>query len=402
MNKTREFIKKFFHPFFILCMVPATIAGIFIIYNSRQAYATEEWVCEYLKSGNNNLSDLDIQVLARNLSAQIDRKMEEMSPDAELTKEQLRMLLAAVNEELQYASFSISQEELAGISSDTVKRTLSENLPEEACAAPHKAELDEAINSLEAQLLEIRTAAAGLGSSEKSISEGQIREIAEKAGLDEDTVKSWIREIHSSAIDSYDTAIEELAALLDTDGELLKKLLADAAQQEDAAAYLAARLEITQEQLKSVLGQAGSSGSRELLELAARLKSAEEELQNQISSDMSLITDSITSVQQQVIHNKSITDETIQENRQDALSAIEENRAEVDKQIINSKTIINETIRESSQTLLSLIEANKAETDEQINADRENTDAAIQKLQQNVLFYEYDEETNTLKLFESQ
>ena len=71
---------------------------------------------------------------------------------------------------------------------------------------------------------------------------------------------------------------------------------------------------------------------------------------------MSLITNSITSVQQQIITNKNITEETIQENRQDTLSAIA---------------------------------ANRAETDAQISTNKEKTDAAIQELQQNVLFYEY-------------
>lgn len=363
MNKLKETIKKYIHPIFIVCMVLIIIAGIFIIYNSRQEYVTEEWVSEYFKKYNDRLSDLDIQVLTQNLSSEIDEKLAEMDCSEELSKEQLMALLAMVNEELQYANFSIPQEEVSKISTDIVKKIVAENM-KEFYAASHKT--DEIIDNLGMQLLEIRIAMEKSEQNESGISEQQVREIAQAAGLDEETVKKWIMEIHSSDADKYDAAIQELSELLDTDTENLKKLLADARLQDDAIEYLANRLEITEERLNTILDIAGNSSNRELLELAARLKAAETELQNQMKSDMSLITSSITSVQQQIITNKNITEETIQENRQDTLCAIE---------------------------------ANKAETDAQISTNKEKTDAAIQELQQNVLFYEYDEDTNTLKLF---
>lgn len=362
MKKIKEIIKKCIHPFLILCMVLIIIAGIFIIHNSRQKYVTEEWVSEYLEKYNDRLSDLDIQILTQNLSSEIDKKLAETGSE-ELTREQLMAFLAIVNEELQYADFSIPQEEVSRISADIVKRIASERM-EEVYATSHKT--DEMIDNLEMQLFEIRTAMENIEQNEGSMSEQQIKEIAKSVGLDEETVKSWIREIHFSDTDKYDAAIQELSELLDTDAEKLKSLLTDAKLQEDAIEFLANRLEITEERLNSILNQAGNSSNRELLELAARLKAAESELQNQMQSGMSLITNSITSVQQQIVTNKNITEETIQENRQDALSAIA---------------------------------ASKAETDAQINTNKENTDAAIQELQQNVLFYEYDEDTNTLKLF---
>jgi len=363
LKKIKEIIKKYIHPFFILCMVLIIIAGIFIIHNSRQKYVTEEWVSEYLEKYNDRLSDLDIQVLTQNLSSEIDKKLAEMETSGELTKEQLMSLLAMVNKELQYADFCIPQGEVSRISTDIVKKIASERM-EEFYATSHKT--DEMIDSLEAQLFEIRAAMENLEENEASMSEQQIKEIARAAGLDEETVKSWIREIHSSDTDKYDAAIQELSELLDTDAEKLKSLLADANLQDDAIEFLANRLEITEERLNSILDMAGNSSNRELLELAARLKAAESELQNQMKSDMSLITNSITSVQQQIVANKNITEEAIQENRQDALSEIA---------------------------------ANRAETDAQISTNKEKMDAAIQELQQNVLFYEYDEDTNTLKLF---
>lgn len=147
---------------------------------------------------------------------------------------------------------------------------------------------------------------------------------------------------------------------------MLKTLTDEAEEQKNSIAYLAKRLGMTEERLNAVLQVAGSSDNKELVELTSRLKATEDEFQNQIDSNMALTTNSITSVQQQVINNKNATDTAISSNKKEMFSAIE---------------------------------ANKAETDEQINANKEYTDSAIEELQENVLFYQYDEENNTLYLF---
>lgn len=365
MKKIGQLLRRYIHPFFIVCMILIIIAGIIIIYNSRQTYASETWVQEYLQAYNDNLTELDIQVLTKNLSSQIDEKIEELDFSTELSQEQYMKLLAMVDEELQYADYSIPQEEISKISSDIVKRIISENTPE-VYATSHK--IDETIDELESQLLELRKAVEKLDNDEKNeinnLSEQQIREIIKETSLDEATVRNWLAEF--DVFESYDTAISELAKLLEVDAGTLKILTNEAEEQENSITYLAKRLGITEERLNEALQMAGSSDNKELVELAARLKEAEDELQNQIDSNMALTTNSITSVQQQVINNKNATDTTISSSKQEMLSAIA---------------------------------ANKAETDEQINANKEYTDAAIEELQENVLFYQYDEENNTLYLF---
>lgn len=367
MNSMRRFIKKYIHIFIIICMLLIIIAGIVIIYNSRQSYASETWVQEYLQAYSDKLTQLDIQVLEKNLSSKIDEKIDEMDFGAELTETQIMGLMAMVNEELQYADYSISQEEISKISSDIVKRVISENASE-VYATSHKTY--ELIDDLEKQLLEIRTAINKLGNNqdngENSLSEQQIKEIVEESGLDEATVKSWIKELNVSLLGNLDDAIQELAGLLDVDAAILKTLTKEAEERDDSIEYLANRLGITEEKLNNALRQANTSGSKELIELAAKLTATEADLQKQIENNMTLTTNSITSVQQQVINNKDATEATLLANKQDMFAALA---------------------------------ANKEETDEQINANKEYTDTAIEELQENVLYYEYDEATNTLKLF---
>lgn len=367
VKKIGQLLRRYIHPFFIICMILIIIAGVIILYNSRQTYATETWVQEYLQAYNDNLTELDIQVLTKNLSSQIDEKIEEIDFSTELSQEQYMKLLAMVDEELQYADYSISQEEITQISSDIVKRIISENTPE-VYATSHK--IDETIDELESQLIELRGAVEKLNNDYdkkneiNNLSEQQIKEIIKETSLDESTVRNWLAEF--DVLESYDTAICELAKLLEVDAGMLKTLTDEAEEQKNSSAYLAKRLGMTEERLNAALQVAGSSDNKELVELASRLKEAEDELQNQIDNNMTLTTNSITSVQQQVINNKNATD-----------------------------TVISSSKKE----MLSTIAANKAETDEQINANKEYTDSAIEELQENVLFYQYDEENNTLYLF---
>ena len=369
MNKAGQLIKKYIHPFIIACMILIIIAGIVIIYNSQQKYASETWVQEYLQAYSDSLTQLDIQVLEKNLSSKIDDKINKMDFETELPEAQIMELMAMVNEELQYADFSISQEEITKLSSDIVKRIVSENTSE-VYATSHKT--DDLIDELEKQLLEVRIAVDKLSNdvniSRNNLSEQQIKEIAEESGLDEATVKRWIEEFNLSSLENLDDAVQELARLLDVDAITLKTLTEEAAERDDSIEYLANRLGITEEKLNNALGQASTSGNKELNELAAKLAASEADLQKRIENNMSLTTNSITSVQQQVINNKDTTDAAILANKQDMLAALT---------------------------------ANKEETNKQINANKEYTDTVIEELQENVLFYAYDEDTNTLKLFKN-
>ncbi len=378
MKKVRDLLMKYIHPICIIFMAFLIIACIFIIYNSdnsEQEYVSETWVRDYLTAYSDNLTELDIQILEKNLSTQIDEKIGEMDFETDLSEEQLIELMAMINEELQYADFSISQEELSSLSAVIVKRIISENLLSVSEINKKYLMYEKEIDNLEKQLTVLRSTLEKLSNDESdmvpefnysynsSLTEDQVREIAKDTGIDEEIVKNWISELKISFQDDFD----ELAKILDTDKETLIELSYQAKESTDSINYLAKRLGITEEKLNDALSQINVSGNQEFLQMINSLRASQEQLKEQVEENFSLTSNSISSVQSQVTANKNA-----------ATAAIAE-----------SKTELNSTIA-----------ANKSELDTTIAENKEETDNAIEELQTNVLYYQYDEDTNTLHLFE--
>lgn len=355
MSQIKNMIKKYIHPALILCMILVIIAGIIIIYDSRQEYATEAWVYECLEPYSDHLTKLDLDILAKELTIEIDQKLGELDIDTEWSEDQLMELMAVIDDKLQYTAYCVSQEEITALTARIVKKFISENASG-SYAASHK--ITDTIDKLEKQLTEMKTVIFKLKDDQKNIcSEEQIQEIVKATGLDEASVRKWITEIHSDIdFSAYDAAIEKLAGLLDMEASDLEKFAEQAADADDGIGYLINRLGITEEKLNNALQQLNTTDNRELIELLSKLNTTEEDLQNQITNNMSLTVNSITSVQNQVSNHKNATD--------------------------------------------AAIASNKAETDKQISENKAYTDTAIEELQNNVLFYSYDSDTNTLKLFE--
>lgn len=380
MRQVKKLFKNCIHPILILCMLLIIIAGIIIIYNSRQDYATEAWVYECLETYSDHLTKLDLDILAKELTIEIDQKLGELDIDTELSQDQLMELMAIIDDKLQYTAYSISQEEITALTAKIVKKLISKNITG-SYATSHK--ITESIDELEKQLMELKKAIDKLKDGKKNIfSEQQIQEIVKETSLDENSVRKWIAEIYSDLDLSFynaDATIEKLAELLEVEASTLEKVAEQAVDTNDNIDYLINRLGITEEKLNYALQQLNTTDSRELIELLSKLNMTEEDLQNQITNNMSLTVNSITSVQNQVSNNKNDTDAAIASNKAETDKQISENKAETDKQISE----------------------NKAETDKQISENKAYTDTAIEELQKNVLFYSYDSDTNTLKLFEN-
>lgn len=355
MKQVKSLMKKIFHPLLILCMVLIIIAGIIIIINSRQNYTTEEWVYEYLETYGNGLTELDLEVLTKELSLEIDQRIKEINGEPELSQDQLIALMAVIDDKLQYTAHNSSQEEISALTAGIVKKLISENMPDSYAASQKTAE---SIDELERELIIIKRTIKELESGQENIyQERQIKEIAQNTNVDESSVRKWIEEMQPDYdLSAYDSAIKKLAELLDVDASTLEKLVKQASDTSDSFEYMISRLGTTEEKLTNALQQLGDTDSRELTELLAKLNTAEKDLQNQITNNMSLTVNSLTSVQNQVSSNKNTTD--------------------------------------------AAIASNKADTDRQISENKKYTDSAIEELQSNVLFYSYDPDSNTLELFE--
>lgn len=363
MKRMKQAVKKLIHPIFIVAMLCIIIAGVIIIKNNQQSYASETWVHEYLTAYSDNLSDLDIKVLSKNLSNEIDEKIEKIDFESDISEEQLMGLMTMVNEELQYADYSIPQEEITKISADIVKRIVAEYASEEY-ATSHK--LADSVDVLENQLSTLKNTVTNLEHKEKSeLSEEQMREIAKQSGLDEATVMHWIE---NGIAGRHDKAIDELADALGINAEELRNITEQAESMDDSMTYLITRLGITEEKLREALSKTDATDNKTLSILSAQLNDSKEQLQQQIDNNMSLTTNGIAAVQQQISNNRTNTDAAIISSKNDALAAVADSSAKMSKEIGETK---------------------------------KKTDTEIKELQDNVLFYEYEESTNTLKLFKS-
>lgn len=366
----------------IFIFICSMLFGINFYYKGKGNYASETWVREYLtayNAYNDNLTELDIQVLTKNLSDQIDDKIDSIDFKAELSDEQLMNLLATVDEELQHAAFSASQEKISELSALIVKKIIQDNLYSKN---EYSDEYYKKIENLNAQLAVLRSSVNNITDSEYStLTTEQIRDIAAKSGLDEATINIWISELGNiieTNQKNNEDAISEMAAILNVNEGTLKEFIRQSKEAEDSIKYLTSKLKITEEHLTYVLSQVDTSQSRELTELYIKIKAAHNSMQNQIDENQAFLTKSIAYIQEQASDNEKATNESIAANREAVEKTIAENREAVD----------------------ALISDTREETDRLIDENKKNTDAAISELSANVLFYEYDKATNTLKLYE--
>lgn len=368
-------LKKYLHFLFITIMLLLIIVGSMIIYNNQKSYASETWVYDCLKAySSESLSELDIQVLSKNLSNQIDEKLSGVKPASDLTDQQLRELMAMVNSELQYADFSISQDELSRMSSAIVNKIISNytHLTDEKYN-----EYENKINIMETQLTELRQSLENMNNNDTKhqnsiITSGQdqINNIMNETGLSEEVVRGWLNELSDIIYENKkysDDAFTEVAKALEIDEATLKELIEKASETDNRIEYLLKKLGITEEKLNEKLSQTNINDGSGLFDLAAQLKSAQDDLQKQIDNNHSLVNSNISSVQSQVT-----------ENKRTAESSIAANKSELEDKITS----------------------NQEETDKKISENKEYTDIAIEELQTNVLFYQYDPDSNTLRLFE--
>lgn len=305
----------------------------------------EERIKEYLSSYD-SLTELDIKILSSNLSKQIDDQIANLNL-GNLTEDDIREMMKLVNNELQYANYAIPQDELYQLTVNIIKSIMA--------SSDYETEnYESVINELAAQLEALQQALNGIDMSSLTIED--IQNIVNRSGLDETIVKNWISKTAEEGKDYTDQRVRELAEQLGIDEETLRQLIQESLNHEDSLTYLANKLDITINKLNSLFAQYDITDLTDLYTYMQKMESRQENLQKQIDYNMSVTTSSITSVNNQISENKKVTDAKINENQQ--------------------------------------------KTEAKINENKVYTDQQIKELQDNVLFYQYDEYENTLYLFE--
>lgn len=376
---------------------------VFIRYYFAEDYLTvevlEERMKEYLSSYD-NLSELDIKILSNNLSKQIDDQIANLDL-GNLSEDDLRELMKMVNSELQYADYAIPQDELYRLTVNIVKNILESGYYEAE-------DYEDIINELAAQLEILQQAISKIDTSDLTIED--IQNIVNQSGLDEITVKNWISKTEKAGKDYTDYKISELAKQLGIDEETLKQLIKESLEHDESLAYLANKLDITINKLNDLFSKYDVTDLNELYAHIQQMERHQVNLQKQIDYNLSVTTSSITAVSNQISENKKETDAKINENKESTDARIDANQKATDEKIDKNRKAADEKIDTNQKVTDEKIDANQKVTDEKIDANQkatntkieENkayTDQQIKELQDNVLFYRYDRNTNTLYMF---
>lgn len=389
MKKIWNMILKCIHPVFIVMMILIIICGCMIVYNNQHSYATETWVHDYISAYNTSLSDLDMQVLTTNLSNQIDKKINEIDFQKNFTEDDLIELMAVVNEELQYANYTMSQDEISKLSAIIVREIISDNL---FADTEKYEEYDLTINNLENQITDLRVSMEKINEENKALSyeinqmdtylltEEQVRQITEETGMSEETVKKWISELEKTITDNYEAAIQEFAELLDVDAKTLKELTQQAIETENSIEYLSKKLGITEEKLNAALAQIDVSDNKELVKIVNELKASQEELQEQIDGNLVFTTTSLSNVQNQVSINKAATDTQIALNKRESEASLKEHIEQAQADLTDNTTALDEKITELNEITATkkALEDAQISLTELLNSEVEDRQVALQ------------------------
>ena len=404
----------------IMASVAIVIMAALIIFgffqrNTTGDYLTtevvEEKIQEYLSSYE-SLSELDIKILTNNLSKQLDDQIANLNL-GDLSEDDLREIMKLVNNELQYAEYAIPEDELYQLTVNIVKSIMASGHYESE-------DYESVINELAEQLEALQRALKNIDLSNLTFED--IQNIVNRSGLDENTVKNWISKTAEEGRDYTDQRIRELAKQLGIDEETLKQLIKESLEHEDSLTYLANKLDITINKLNSLFAQYNITDLNELYAYMQQMEERQANLQKQIEYNLSVVTSSITYVSNQITENKRATDAKIEANREATDARIDENRVAVDTKIDENQKAtdakIDENIKatdakidenkaatdtkidENQKATDAKIDENKKETDAKIDENKAFTDRQIKELRDNVLFYQYDGNNNTLYLFE--
>lgn len=360
----------------------------YLVGNFLTAEVLEERMKEYLSSYD-NLSELDIKILSNNLSRQIDDRIAGLDQRS-ISEDDMRELMKLVNNELQYANYAMSQDELYQLTVDIVKKIM-------ASSHYQTEDYESIINELAAQLELLQQTINNMDASEITLED--IQNIVNQSGLSETTVKNWISKAGKEGKEYTDTRISELIKQLGVDEETLKRLIKESLAHEDSLTYLANKLDISISKLNNLFSKYNVNDLNDLYAHIQQMEERQANLQKQIDYNLSVTTGAITAANNQISENKKATDVKIHENKEATDMKINANQQATDAKIDAHQRSTDEKIDANQKVTDEKIEANQKATDTKIEENRAYTDQQIKELQDRALFYRYDGNTNTLYMF---
>lgn len=334
---------------FALIILLLFIGIVFLYFNQRSI--SEEVIRNYMSESLGQLNEVEVKMLSQNLSDEIDEKLQGMDT-RELSENDLKELLEAVNKELTHATYNISPEKINEISNEILKKVIPDQ--------EYQAMIDDLSGDVK-QLSEasyseedIRRVAAEL-----DLTEEDVIDIMKKAGITDDTLQKLAAEMNISVKEltemiadnrEYTDALYlELSAVLDLEPAELKQIMENAQNSYARYTYLSEKLGVTEEKLCAEIAKCKALSNTEIQAIAEQLNMTSTEFQTKLESNLQITDKQLQQLSGQVEvdlsklesligKNKAETDETIQNLESKVDKSKEELQSSIDEVTTNMET----------------------------------------------------------------
>lgn len=303
MKKIIEYLRRRKRAFLIGSIGICAVLVLFGAFYYSQLHVSETVVRRYMKQASLKLNDAEIKMLSKNLSKEINDKIQAAEADG-ISEEEMRSILQAVNKQLSHATYELSAGEITKISNEILKEVVSNYIPDQD-------QYKDMIDELSAELSELE---------KNSYSKEQIRKIASELDLTEEDVIEIMNEAIltdgalSDLADELDISVEELtkliaenrkytdslyvqlSAFLDLEPAELKQLMETVQNSSKRYTYLANKLGVTEEKLYAEIAKCKALSDEEIAGIAEKLNLSSSEFQKKLDDNLQVTEEKLESL----------------------------------------------------------------------------------------------------------
>ena len=393
--------------FLALILVVVVIYGFAVWYLQKNngQYQMEQGISESLENYS-SFSTMDIKVLKKEINDAVETKLEGIDTK-ELSKENLKELLIAVKEELNYATYNIPEEEINKMANDIVNQILELKVggmteSEKKLLAAYQLKVDELtvqLGELEEKIRKIPYSAEEVKkiAQQYDWTAAEITNIITQNTKDENKLIEALAKELDMSVEELNEAIAKnreysdalyikLAESLETDALELKTLIEEVNSGTGAdISSIIEELGITEKKLYAEIANCKEMSSNEREALSSALRMDMEDMHKLISENQTKTDNKIDNLESELKSNLSELEkasatkealEKAQNSIQNAISAEESAREEAIQQAIAD---INSAIKASGENASVELQEARMKLEEALSDGMEETNIALEE-----------------------
>lgn len=346
------------------------VAGITVLclyqYKKNPVYVMEEGISESLENYS-SLNEADIKVLKREINDVVENKLEEVNTK-ELTPENLKELMLAIKDELNYATYNIPEEEINRMVNEIIKKVLELKISDDR----EKLEAyQKQIDVLTKQLIELENRINNI-----PYTADDIKKIAQQY----DWTESEIINIISKHSKESNKMLQTLANSLDMSTEELNKIIAENREYTDALYIkLAESFEVDAEELKTLIEEANNNTNLDITYITEKLGITEEKLYAEIANCRTMSSAEAKAVADALAVDISNIENIINENQEKIEAEMQNLEMEMKSNIseLEAATASKEALEKAQVSIQNALDAEESAREEAVQQAIDDLNNAI-------------------------